>query len=92
MRRVSRTIAIIGTGVIGASWAAHYLARGFTVVGSDPAPAAEERLRARVDEFWATLETLGLDDGASRNTWFLLPRSPMPYATPSSYRKTGRSA
>jgi carnitine 3-dehydrogenase len=68
MRRVSRTIAIIGTGVIGASWAAHYLARGFTVVGSDPAPAAEERLRARVDEFWATLETLGLDDGASRNT------------------------
>jgi hypothetical protein len=36
------------------------------VVGSDPAPAAEARLRARVDEFWATLETLGLDDGASR--------------------------
>jgi carnitine 3-dehydrogenase len=66
MSRVSRTIAIIGTGVIGASWAAYYLARGFTVVGFDPAPAAEERLRARVDEFWATLETLGLDDGASR--------------------------
>jgi carnitine 3-dehydrogenase len=36
------------------------------VVGFDPAPAAEERLRARVDEFWAMLETLGLDDGASR--------------------------
>jgi carnitine 3-dehydrogenase len=66
MSRVSRTIAIIGTGVIGASWAAYYLARGFTVVGFDPAPAAEERLRARVDEFWAMLETLGLDDGASR--------------------------
>jgi 3-hydroxyacyl-CoA dehydrogenase len=27
-----RRIAIVGTGVIGASWAAEYLARGFEVV------------------------------------------------------------
>ena len=33
-----RRIAIVGTGVIGASWAAHYLARGFDVVATDPAP------------------------------------------------------
>ena len=31
-------IAIVGTGVIGASWAAQYLARGFDVVATDPGP------------------------------------------------------
>jgi carnitine 3-dehydrogenase len=29
-------IAIVGTGVIGASWAAEYLARGFDVVADRP--------------------------------------------------------
>src|SRR5712672_827832 len=43
-------IAIVGTGVIGASWAAQYLARGFDVVATDPAPNAEASLRKYVDE------------------------------------------
>jgi glycine/D-amino acid oxidase-like deaminating enzyme len=34
-------ISIVGTGVIGASWAAYYLARGFEVVATDPGPQAE---------------------------------------------------
>ncbi|MFI6582932.1 3-hydroxyacyl-CoA dehydrogenase NAD-binding domain-containing protein [Embleya sp. NPDC050493] len=41
-------VAIVGTGVIGASWAAHFLARGLDVIAADPAPGAEERLRADV--------------------------------------------
>src|SRR5229473_1680473 len=32
-------VAIVGTGVIGASWAAQYLARGFEVVTADMKPA-----------------------------------------------------
>ena len=32
-----RNVAIVGTGVIGASWAALYLARGLSVVATDPA-------------------------------------------------------
>ena len=36
-----RRIAIIGTGVIGASWAAQYLARGFDVIAANPDPKAE---------------------------------------------------
>ena len=48
-----RRIAIVGTGVIGASWAAQYLARGFDVVATDPAPNAEANLRKYVDEAWA---------------------------------------
>ncbi|MFE2872017.1 3-hydroxyacyl-CoA dehydrogenase NAD-binding domain-containing protein [Embleya sp. NPDC059259] len=48
-------VAIVGTGVIGASWAAHFLARGLDVVATDPAPGAEERLRADVAALQPTL-------------------------------------
>lgn len=43
-----KTVAVVGTGVIGASWAALFLAHGLEVVATDPAPGAEERLRADV--------------------------------------------
>jgi carnitine 3-dehydrogenase len=43
-----RTVAVVSTGVIGASWAALFLANGFDVVATDPAPGAEDRLRADV--------------------------------------------
>jgi 3-hydroxyacyl-CoA dehydrogenase len=62
-----RHIAIVGTGVIGASWAAEYLARGFDVVATDPAPNAEANLRKYIDEAWKDLTSLGLSKGASRN-------------------------
>src|SRR5258705_680886 len=62
-----RHIAIVGTGVIGASWAAQYLARGFDVVATDPAPNAEANLRKYVDEAWPDLTNIGLSKGASRD-------------------------
>lgn len=62
-----KRIAVVGTGVIGASWAAYYLARGFDVVATDPAPGAEASLRAYVDRSWPDLETIGLAPGASRD-------------------------
>ena len=58
-----RHVAIVGTGVIGASWAAQYLARGFDVVATDPAPGAEGNLRKYFDEAWEQLEALGLSPG-----------------------------
>jgi 3-hydroxyacyl-CoA dehydrogenase len=60
-------IAIVGTGVIGASWAAQYLARGFDVVATDPAPNAEVNLRKYVDEAWKDLTVIGLSPGAARD-------------------------
>jgi 3-hydroxyacyl-CoA dehydrogenase len=60
-------IAVVGTGVIGASWAAYFLARGFCVSATDPANGAEARLRSLVDEFWPALERVGLAAGASRD-------------------------
>jgi 3-hydroxyacyl-CoA dehydrogenase len=62
-----RRVAIIGTGVIGASWAALFLAQGLDVVATDVAPNAEGALRAFVDEAWPALEGLGLASGASRS-------------------------
>ena len=62
-----RNIAIVGTGVIGASWAALYLARGFNVTATDPAPNAEQNLRQYVDAAWKDLTTIGLSRNASRD-------------------------
>jgi 3-hydroxyacyl-CoA dehydrogenase len=62
-----RRIAIVGAGVIGASWAAEYLARGFDVVATDPAPNAEANLRKYIDEAWKDLTNIGLAKGGSRD-------------------------
>lgn len=58
MNRSPETVAVVGTGVIGAGWAALFLAHGHQVVASDPAPAAEDRLRAAVDAASPALERL----------------------------------
>ena len=60
-----RRIACIGTGVIGAGWAAYFLARGFDVIGWDPHPEARERARHLIDQVWPTMVQLGLAEGAS---------------------------
>ena len=59
-----RDIALLGTGTIGASWAAYFLARGFRVTAWDPAPGAAARLRAFVDAAWPVMARAGLADGA----------------------------
>lgn len=41
-----RRIAVVGAGVIGASWTAFYLDKGFDVVVTDPAPDAPGHLQA----------------------------------------------
>lgn len=58
---VTRT-AILGTGLIGASWAALFLSRGLHVHAIDPAESAETRLRDTVTEMWPSLVALGHAD------------------------------
>ncbi len=60
-----QTVAIVGAGVIGAGWAAHFLRMGYDVSAWDPGPGAQERLNALVDTAWPALERLGLRPGAS---------------------------
>ena len=52
----AQRVAVVGAGVIGASWVAHFLAHGLDVVATDPSPGAEERLRSDVAAIWPTLK------------------------------------
>jgi 3-hydroxyacyl-CoA dehydrogenase len=62
-----RRIAIVGTGVIGASWTSLFLAKGLEVVATDIAPNAEASLRKFVEAAWPALNRLGLSPGASQS-------------------------
>ena len=66
-------IAIVGTGVIGASWAAEFLACGLDVVATDPAPNAETNLRKYIDAAWPALTAMGLSPTASRERLSFAP-------------------
>ena len=56
-----KRVAVIGTGVIGASWTALFLAKGLEVTATDVAPGAEERLRQFVSDAWPALVELGAE-------------------------------
>jgi 3-hydroxyacyl-CoA dehydrogenase len=62
-----RCVAIIGTGVIGASWSALFLAKGLEVVATDVAPNAEAALKRFIESAWPALKRLGLATGASQS-------------------------
>ncbi len=57
--------AVLGAGVIGASWTALFLVAGRSVTVFDPAPDAESAVRAYVETAWPALEALGLTDRAT---------------------------
>jgi carnitine 3-dehydrogenase len=61
-----KKIAIVGTGVIGAGWAARCLAQGLDVIAHDPQPDAEQRLRKAIAGAWPSLIQRGLAPGASQ--------------------------
>ena len=56
---MAKRVAVIGTGTIGASWAAYFLARGLEVGAYDPSPRGETFARRFIDNAWPTLEKLG---------------------------------
>jgi len=55
-----RNVAVLGAGVIGASWTALFLAGGRNVSLYDPVEESERSVRAYVDRAWPTLRELGL--------------------------------
>lgn len=54
--------AVLGAGVIGASWTALFLASGRSVAVCDPAADAEETVRAYIEKAWPALTELGLTE------------------------------
>jgi 3-hydroxybutyryl-CoA dehydrogenase len=69
------TVAVIGAGTIGASWAALFLARGLEVDVYDPSDEAERYVGDYLETAWPSLEKLGLTQTAA-------PRKPSFFATP----------
>jgi 3-hydroxyacyl-CoA dehydrogenase len=67
------SVAVVGTGLIGASWAAWFLASGLDVVATDTAEDAESRLRATVAAYWPVLERIGLRPGAAPDRLRFVP-------------------
>ena len=72
-----RRIAIVGTGVIGASWTALFLAKGLQVVATDIAPNAEASLRKFVqkkliDSVHAEVGSRSIDELAAERDEILL--------------------
>jgi carnitine 3-dehydrogenase len=61
-----KTFAALGAGVIGSGWVARALAHGLDVIAWDPAPGAEQQLRANVANAWPALERVGLAKGATQ--------------------------
>ena len=59
-----RRLALVGGGVIGSGWAARALAHGLDVIATDPAPGAEGKMRAAVENAWPALQRVGLKAGA----------------------------
>ena len=86
-------VAAIGTGTIGASWTAVFLARGLTVSASDPAPGAETFLREFVAAAWPSL--VRLSPLPAEPPWAALSFLTQPEAAwlaPSSSKKALRNA
>ena len=54
--------AVLGAGVIGASWTALFLASGRSVAVYDPVEGAEDAVRAYVERAWPTMDALGLTE------------------------------
>lgn len=58
-------VAVLGAGVIGASWASLFLASGRSVAVFDVSDTAERQVRDHVEQTWPLLQELGLVKGGN---------------------------
>ena len=60
-----KIVSIIGTGVIGAGWAARFIASGYHVQAYDPSPRSLIKLKTDVKKALISLSKIGLHKNAS---------------------------
>ena len=60
-----KIVSIIGTGVIGAGWAARFIASGHHVQAYDPSPRSLKKLKTDVKKALTSLNKIGLHKNAS---------------------------
>ena len=61
----NKIVSIIGTGVIGAGWAARFIASGYYVQAYDPNPKSLKKLKVDVKKALTSLKKIGLNNNAS---------------------------
>jgi len=64
-----KNVTCIGAGPIGGGWAAFFLAQGYRVRSYLHAESEYDALMRLLDTAWASLEQIGLADGASRDNF-----------------------
>ena len=57
--------AVLGAGVIGASWTALFLAAGRSVAVYDPSPETESTVKTCIENSWPVLEQLGMTENGN---------------------------
>ena len=65
MMAKKKIVSIIGTGVIGAGWAARFIASGHHVQAFDPSPRSLKKLKTDVKKALISLSKIGLHKNAS---------------------------
>ena len=60
-----KIVSIVGTGVIGAGWAARFLANGYIVKAYDPNKQSLDQLKINVKTAFKSLRKVGLNKNAS---------------------------
>lgn len=68
-----KRVTVVGTGVIGNGWIARFLSQGYQVTATDPAPDAETKMRAAINNAWPALEKQGLSKEATRDRLYFDP-------------------
>ena len=64
-KKLHETVAVIGSGTIGASWASYFLAQGCSVRIWDPDSSFYERTKLFIDNVWPIMKELGIAELAS---------------------------
>ena len=59
-----KIVSIVGTGVIGAGWAARFLANGYIVKAYDPNKQSLDQLKINVKTAFKSLRKVGLNKDA----------------------------
>lgn len=67
MSELDKTVAVLGCGLIGESWAALFVSHGLDVLAWDPNPAVLEGFAARLERPLAQLRELGMGSGSHGN-------------------------
>ncbi len=68
-----KSIAVVGCGLIGASWSALFLSHGFNVKAWDPSAQVRAGIADRVQGICAQLAELKIGKGLSRGTLDVAP-------------------